>query len=145
MSKKRLQRELQRLPFEHHLESNEDQHEILVLIEVDSTDYLVSMSVDTTVYPFRPPHNVMLNNKCYHRLLTIDLLRKSYKRCLCCNSLLCDAWVPTYTLQHLLKEIQDISKLHAAREFLCLKVIKRKYLFQDAPIKQFIQLKTLLN
>ena len=139
MSLKRLNKELSIMPYPYHTDPQGTKYIITLITLIDDIPYDISMSIDTTVYPFRPPNNVTVNNSCYHKMLTLPLLYKTYKRCLCCETILCGDWTPTNKITDLVDEInKNIRRLHRARELVSGEVIKRRYLFPDAPLDIYL-------
>ena len=91
------------------------------------------------LYPFQSPSQIKINNYNYINLLqgiNRSFLEKVTNNscCLCCRSIMCcNNWAPTIALKNILNEIyinMNYKKLYIYH--LCLKVIVRKYLFEDA-------------
>lgn len=91
------------------------------------------------LYPFQSPSHIKINNYNYINLLQ-SVNRKFLEKitnsscCLCCRSIICcNNWGPTITFKNILNEIyinMNYKKLYIYN--ICLKVIVRKYLFEDA-------------
>ena len=139
MSIKRVNKELDALPYQYDKDIQLNNYILTITTHVDNIPYYINMTLDTTIYPFKAPTNIKVNNIEYQNLLASKLLLKIYKRCLCCETMLCKSWIPTNKLVDIINEInQNLRKLHRAREILCTEVIKRRYLFSDAPLEKYL-------
>ena len=69
-------------------------------------------------YPFRPPYEVIINNKLYNGSFQISQKIRNYfkerhnRDCLCCTSILCDNnWQPTKSLMHIFIEYKETKEI----------------------------------
>ena len=102
-------------------------------------------------YPFKSPKISNLNGKPYINMLQTPssyLKRLGYKDslCLCCVSVTCkNNWYPTSTLFNLFQEIDNyIGIQKAITNLIFCDIIKRKYLYPDAPIMDYLYKKVSL-
>lgn len=99
-------------------------------------------------YPFKPP-KLEINSKPYSDIYYLNINSYDFKqkllkyhkiRCLCCETKLCsDNWTPSYTMKHILNEIDHFKNIcrHIIYRII-VDVIKRKYLIDDINIIEWL-------
>ena len=99
----------------------------------------------TSIYPFKPPRNICINDHDYISLLKcrdIDLKKIgiNVKKCLCCCSLTCgNNWNPSMNIENILNEIEDNLAIKKGIMYsIYCDVIKRKYLLDDIPLIKYL-------
>lgn len=97
-------------------------------------------------YPFKPP-KLEINFRPYQYYLDIKsldfrskLLKHKKIRCFCCENKLCgDNWSPAYTMEKIMQEVEIFKNIARDISYIVIiDVIKRKYLFDDINIYEWL-------